>query len=153
MTVEQELEIAEDIMARPVEPIPYKRYVQIYKAAAKRYGFAEDWYVLAAVGRAESNHGENMGPSSAGAMGPMQFLPSTWKQYGLDGNGDGEANIMDPEDAIPAAASYLEVGGAPEDWYAALYTYNHAGWYVREVLGIAESYRRQAGDEGVEPYV
>jgi peptidoglycan hydrolase CwlO-like protein len=153
VTVEQELEIAEDIMARPVEPIPYKRYVQIYKAAAKRYGFAEDWYVLAAVGRAESNHGENMGPSSAGAMGPMQFLPSTWKQYGLDGNGDGEANIMDPEDAIPAAASYLEVGGAPEDWYAALYTYNHAGWYVQEVLGIAESYRRQAGDEGVEPYV
>lgn len=153
LTVEQELEIVQDIIARPVEPIPYKRYVQIYKAAAKRYGFAEDWYVLAAVGRAESNHGENMGPSGAGAMGPMQFLPSTWEQYGADGNGDGEANIMDPEDAIPAAASYLEVGGAPEDWYAALYTYNHAGWYVREVLGIAESYRRQAGDEGVEPYV
>ena len=77
MTVEQDLEIAEDIMARPVQPMPYKRYVQIYKAAAKRYGFAEDWYVLTAVGSAESNHGENMGPSSAGAIGPMQFLPST----------------------------------------------------------------------------
>ena len=49
-------------MARPVQPIPYKRYVQIYKAAAKWYGFAEDWYVLAAVGSAESNHGENMAP-------------------------------------------------------------------------------------------
>jgi soluble lytic murein transglycosylase-like protein len=153
VSVEQELEIAEDIMARPAQPIPYKRYVQIYRAGAKRYGFAEDWYVLAAVGSAESNHEENMGPSSAGAMGPMQFLPSTWEQYGLDGNRDGEANIMNPEDAIPAAASYLEVGGAPEDWYAALYTYNHAGWCVREVLGIAESYRRQAGDEGVDPYV
>jgi membrane-bound lytic murein transglycosylase B len=127
-------------MARPVRPIPYKRYVQIYKAAAKWYGFAEDWYVLAAVSSAESNHGENMGPSSAGAMSPMQFLPSTWEQYGLDGNRDGEANIMDPENVIPVAASYLEVGGAPEDWYAALYTYNHA-------------YRRQAGDEGVDPYV
>ena len=150
---EQELQIAgEDIVAREVEPIPYERYVQIYKAAAKRYGFAEDWYVLAAVGQAESNHGENMGPSSAGAMGPMQFLPSTWTQYGVDGNGDGEANIMDPEDAIPAAASYLKAGGAPEDWYAALYTYNHAGWYVREVLGIAETYRQQAGDDEVEPY-
>src|SRR5215210_60024 len=151
---EQEREIAqEDIVARPVEEIPYDRYVQLYKAAAKRYGFTEDWFVLAAVGKVESNHGANMGPSSAGAMGPMQFLPSTWQEYGTDGNGDGEANIMDPEDAIPAAASYLKAGGAPGDWYAALYTYNRAGWYVREVLGIAETYRRQAGDDEVEPYV
>jgi len=151
---EQEREIAqEDIVARPVEEIPYDRYVQIYKAAAKRYGFTEDWFVLAAVGKVESNHGANMGPSSAGAMGPMQFLPSTWQEYGTDGNGDGEANIMDPEDAIPAAASYLKAGGAPGDWYAALYTYNRAGWYVREVLGIAETYRRQAGDDEVESYV
>ena len=140
-------------MVRPVEPIPYERFVQIYKAAAKRYGFAKDWYVLAAVGKVESNHGQNMGPSSAGAMGPMQFLPSTWREYGVDGNGDGEANIMDPEDAIPAAADYLEASGAPEDWYAALYTYNRAGWYVREVLGVAEGYRRLAKDDRVEPYV
>lgn len=153
-TQEQELRIAsEDIVAREVEPIPYKRYVQIYKAAAKRYEFAEDWYVLAAVGQVESNHGENMGPSSAGAIGPMQFLPSTWMEYGVDGNRDGEANIMDPEDAIPAAASYLRDSGAPEDWYSALYTYNRAGWYVREVLGIADAYRQQAGDDEVEPYV
>src|SRR5215210_2192569 len=149
---EQELQIAqEDIVARPVEEISRERYVQIYKAAAKRYEFPEDWYVLAAVGKVESDHGENMGPSSAGAMGPMQFLPSTWAQYGVDGNGDGEANIMDPEDAIPAAASYLVAGGAPDDWYAALYTYNRAGWYVREVLGIAEAYRRQSGDDEVDP--
>jgi soluble lytic murein transglycosylase-like protein len=85
-----------------------------------------------------------MGPSSAGAMGPMQFLPSTWAQYGVDGNGD-------PEDAIPAAASYLVVGGAPDDWYAALYTYNRAGWYVRKVLGVAEANKRQASDDEVEP--
>jgi membrane-bound lytic murein transglycosylase B len=150
---ERELEIARnDIVARPVEPIPYERYVQIYKASAKRYGFAKDWYVLAAVGKVESNHGENMGPSSAGAMGPMQFLPSTWKEYGVDGNRDGVANIMDPEDATPAAAAYLKVGGAPKDWYAALYTYNRAGWYVREVLSVAESYRRLAKDDEAEPY-
>jgi len=149
---EQEFQIAqEEIVAVPVEEIPYERYVQIYKAAAKRYQFAEDWYVLAAVGKVESDHGQNMGPSSAGAMGPMQFLPSTWAQYGVDGNGDGEANIMDPEDAIPSAASYLVAGGAPDDWYAALYTYNRAGWYVREVLGVAEAYKRQAGDDEVEP--
>ena len=150
---ERELEIAQsDIVARPVGPIPYERYVQIYKASAKRYGFTKDWYVLAAVGKVESNHGENMGPSSAGAMGPMQFLPSTWKEYGVDGNRDGVANIMDPEDAIPAAAAYLKVGGAPKDWYAALYTYNRAGWYVREVLSVAESYRRLAKDDEIEPY-
>lgn len=148
---EQEFQIAqEEIVAVPVEEIPYERYVQIYKAAAKRYRFAEDWYVLAAVGKVESDHGQNMGPSSAGAMGPMQFLPSTWAQYGVDGNGDGEANILDPEDAIPAAASYLVVGGAPDDWYAALYTYNRVGWYVRKVLGVAEAYKRQAGGDEVE---
>jgi soluble lytic murein transglycosylase-like protein len=151
---EEELGIAsEDIVAREVEPIPYERYVQIYKAAAKRYGFAENWHVLAAVGYVESNHGENIGPSSAGAIGPMQFLPSTWTQYGVDGNRDGDANIMDPEDAIPAAANYLKLGGAPEDWYAALYTYNHVGRYVREVLGVAEAYRQQAADEEIESYV
>ncbi len=151
---EQEFLVAnEDIVAREVAPIPYERYVQIYKTAAKRYSFKEDWHVLAAVGGVESDHGQNVGPSSAGAMGPMQFLPSTWTEYGVDGNGDGEANIMDPEDAIPAAASYLQSGGAPEDWYAALYTYNHAGWYVREVLGVAEIYRQQAGDDEIEPYV
>jgi hypothetical protein len=150
---ERELQIAsEDIVARQVEPIPYERYVQIYKASAKRYGFADDWYVLAAVGKVESNHGENMGPSGAGAMGPMQFLPSTWQEYGVDGNGVGEANIMDPEDAIPSAASYLKFGGAPKDWYKALYTYNRAGWYVREVLRIAEVYRQRDGGEEVEPY-
>lgn len=152
VTPEQEFEIARrDIVASPVEELSRKRYVQIYKAAAKRYGFAEDWYVLAAVGKVESNHGENMGPSSAGAMGPMQFLPSTWAQYGVDGNGDGEANIMDPEDAIPSAASYLVAGGAPDDWYAALFTYNRAGWYVREVLGIAEKYKQQAEDDDENP--
>jgi soluble lytic murein transglycosylase-like protein len=152
-TRDQELEIAQDdIVARPVEPIPYARYVQIYKASAKRYGFADDWYVLAAVGKVESNHGKNMGPSGAGAMGPMQFLPSTWKEYGIDGNGDGVANIMDPEDAVPAAAAYLKAGGAPHDWYAALYTYNRAGWYVRKVLSVAEGYSQLAKDTGVEPY-
>ena len=149
-----ELRIArEDIVAEPVEEISKKQYRNLYRKSARQYGFGEDWYVLAAVGKVESNHGESMGPSSAGAMGPMQFLPSTWETAGVDGNGDGVANIMDPRDAIPAAARYLEAGGAPEDWYSALFTYNHADWYVVKVLGVAEGYRRLAKDDAVAPYV
>ncbi len=141
------------IVAREVEPIPYREYVKLYRESAEKYGFGEDWYILAAVGKVESNHGTNLGPSSAGAMGPMQFLPSTWETSGVDGNGDGVANIMDPEDAIPAAARYLKAGGAPRDWYRALYTYNHADWYVKKVLAVAEVYRRMAKDTSVGPYV
>jgi peptidoglycan hydrolase CwlO-like protein len=149
-----ELRIArEEIVAEPVEQISKKGYRKLYRKSAEQYGFGEDWYVLAAVGKVESNHGESMGPSSAGAMGPMQFLPSTWETAGVDGNGDGVANIMDPRDAIPAAARYLEVGGAPQDWYRAIFTYNHADWYVAKVLGVAEGYRRLAKDDTVEPYI
>jgi peptidoglycan hydrolase CwlO-like protein len=149
-----ELRIArQQIVAEPVEPISRKGYRKLYRRSAEQYGFGEDWYVLAAVGKIESNHGESMGSSSAGAMGPMQFLPSTWETAGVDGDGDGVANIMDPRDAIPAAARYLESGGAPEDWYAALFTYNHADWYVVKVLGVAEGYRRLAKDNTVGPYV
>jgi len=148
-----ELEVArEEIVAEPVGPISKAQYVRLYKESARKYGFGEDWYVLAAVGKVESNHGENMGPSSAGALGPMQFLPSTWEASGVDGNGDGVANIMDPADAIPAAAGYLKEGGAPQDWYRALYSYNHADWYVKKVLAVAEGYRRLAGDNTVGPY-
>lgn len=150
---ERELRIArEDIAARPVGRISKDEYKRLYKVSAARYGFREDWYVLAAVGWVESQHGDNMGPSSAGAMGPMQFLPSTWEVSGIDGNRDGVANIMDPEDAIPAAARYLKAGGAPRDWRAALYTYNHAEWYVEKVLDSAERYRNLAKDNRVGPY-
>lgn len=150
---EVEAEIArDDIVVEPVD-LPVDTYMKLYKKAAADYGFARDWYVLAAVGEIESNHGENMGPSTSGALGPMQFLPSTWKYAGVDGNGDGEANIMDPRDAIPAAARYLQVGGAPDDWYAALYSYNHADWYVDQVLAVAEGYRQANGDTKTAPYV
>lgn len=150
---EEELRIArEEIVAEPVEELPLSGYRRLYKQAAEDYGFGPDWYVLMAVGKVESNHGENMGPSSAGAMGPMQFMPSTWETAGVDGNGDGVPNIMDPEDAIPAGAKYLADNGAPEDWYAALFAYNGAGWYVREVLEVAEQYRLLAGDDSVGPY-
>jgi Transglycosylase SLT domain len=155
ITRRHELRVArEEIVAeQPVEPPSKEEYMRLYRKSARQYGFGEDWYVLAAVGKVESNHGESMSPSSVGAMGPMQFLPSTWETAGVDGNGDGVANIMDPEDAIPAAARYLQGGGAPRDWYRALFTYNHADWYVVKVLGVAEGYRRLAHDDSVEPYI
>ena len=76
------------------------------------------------MGKADSYHGANTGLSRAGAMGPMQFLPSTWETSGVDGN--GVANIIDPRDAIPAAARYRKMGGGAEDWNRALFCYNHA---------------------------
>jgi peptidoglycan hydrolase CwlO-like protein len=153
-SVSYELGLARDhIAATDVDPISRKRYMQLYRASASKYGFGPDWYILSAVGKVESDHGANMGPSRAGALGPMQFMPSTWEYSGVDGNGDGPANIMDPEDAIPAAAGYLEDGGAPRDWYRALYSYNHADWYVKKVLAVAEAYRRLAKDDTVGPYI
>jgi soluble lytic murein transglycosylase-like protein len=150
---EKEAEIARDeIVVEPVD-LPVGTYMKLYKKAAADYGFTGDWYVIAAIGEVESSHGEDMGPSTSGALGPMQFLPSTWKYAGVDGNGDGEANIMDPRDAIPAAAGYLQAGGAPDDWYAALYSYNHADWYVDQVLAVAESYRQADGDTKTAPYI
>lgn len=90
-----------------------------------------DTYSLAR-GKAESYHGANTGPSRAGAMGPMQFLPLAWETSGVDGNGvaniNGVAKIMDPRDAIPAAARYLKMGGARGLVQGALLLepYNHA---------------------------
>ncbi len=101
------------------------------------------WGVLAGIGQVETNHGQNTAVSSAGAMGPMQFLPSTWAIYGVDGNGDGKADILNQVDAVYTAARYLcaSGGGNPTTLYQAIFSYNHADWYVREVLGLAAQYR------------
>ena len=70
----------------------------------------------------------------------MQFIPSTWACYGVDANGDGVRDPYNPEDAIYAAASYLSAAGMPADTYGAIYAYNHADWYVEEVLANAACY-------------
>jgi hypothetical protein len=98
------------------------------------------WPVLAAIAKVESGFGTNTGVSTAGAEGYCQFLPSTWKAYGVDGNGDGIADPYDFRDCIPAAASYLLANGAPADLRAALYAYNHSWKYVDTVLGYAAAY-------------
>jgi hypothetical protein len=116
--------------------------VPIYESAARRYRLGERGVpVLAAINKIESGFGHNLGPSSAGAYGWMQFMPATWAAYGVDADGDGTSDPADPDDAIHAAARYLSAAGAPRSWYRAIFAYNHADWYVRDVLAQADAYQ------------
>jgi hypothetical protein len=115
--------------------------IPIYQRAAAVYGLgAQGASVLAAINGIETAFGTNLNVSSAGAVGWMQFMPETWVGYGVDANGDGVKDPFDPEDAIFAAAGYLRASGAPADWYGAVFAYNHADWYVAEVLANAQCY-------------
>jgi membrane-bound lytic murein transglycosylase B len=132
---------------RPEQVTAYRgkprTYLELYQHSA-RYCPGLRWQVLAAIGQIESGHGRNMGPSSAGALGPMQFMPATWAYSGVDGDGDGKADIMNPYAAVPAAALYLCRAGAAngeQGLYDAIFAYNHADWYVKKVLDLAARYR------------
>ncbi len=116
----------------------------IYQACGTQYGIP--WEVLAAINKIETNFGTNMGPSTAGAIGWMQFLPSSWETYGLDANGDGRRDPYNPVDAICAAAHLLKVSGGDSDLYQAIFSYNHADWYVQEVLATARAYGKLPPD-------
>jgi hypothetical protein len=119
-------------------------YLQLFQDSAEKYCPGLSWTVLAAIGQIESADGTNDGPSTAGALGPMQFLPSTWAIWGIDGFGQtGTPNIMNPYDAVPSAASLLCADGAASGGAAladAIFDYNHANWYVSEVLSLAAEY-------------
>jgi soluble lytic murein transglycosylase-like protein len=115
--------------------------IPIYRRASATYGLGPQGpSVLAAINEVETAFGTNLNVSSAGAVGWMQFMPETWTRYGVDANGDGVADPYNPEDAIFAAASYLSAAGMPADTYNAIYSYNHADWYVAEVLANAQCY-------------
>jgi hypothetical protein len=115
--------------------------IPIYQRASAAYGLGPQGAgVLAAINGIETAFGTNLNVSSAGAVGWMQFMPETWAGYGVDANGDGVADPFNPEDAIFAAASYLRAAGMPADTYGAIYAYNHADWYVAEVLANAQCY-------------
>jgi hypothetical protein len=116
----------------PAEPA--ERLLSYYRQAQRRFGVR--WEVLAAVNFVETAFGKVRSPSTAGAQGPMQFLPSTWRTYGLGGN------IYDPHDSILGAANYLRASGAPGNLRQALYAYNHSKLYVEAVLAYARVMRR-----------
>jgi hypothetical protein len=104
----------------------------IYQAAGIQYDVP--WQVLAGINEIETDYGRNLSTSSAGAVGWMQFLPETWKTWGVDANGDGIADPYNPVDAIFSAARYLHAAGASRNINTAIFAYNHANWYVQSVL-------------------
>jgi membrane-bound lytic murein transglycosylase B len=105
-----------------------------YEEAQRRFGIP--WHVLAAVNLVETNFNRNRNVSTSGAQGPMQFLPSTWRGYGLGGD------IRDPRDAILGAANYLRASGGRTNLRRALFAYNHSGLYVDAVLLLAGRIRK-----------
>jgi murein DD-endopeptidase MepM/ murein hydrolase activator NlpD len=124
--------------------LPFPVLHGLWQQAGATYGI--QWQVLAAINKVESNFGRNMGPSSAGAIGWMQFMPSTWVRWGTDADGDGVADPWNPQDAIFSAARYLAAAGGRTDISRGIFAYNHAQWYVDEILGLARLY----GQNGVD---
>jgi membrane-bound lytic murein transglycosylase B len=119
---------------RAAEPEPAERLRAYYDRAQRRFGVG--WHVLAAVNFVETGFGRLRNMSTAGARGPMQFMPATWRAYGLGGD------IDDPRDAILGAANYLHANGAPGSYRRALLHYNRSRHYVEAVLRFARRIRR-----------
>ena len=115
-------------------PTPRDELRAWYAQAQRRFGVR--WQVLAAINFIESNFGRLRNVSSAGAIGPMQFIPQTWRAYGLGGN------VRDPHDAILGAANYLHANGAPGHEADAIFHYNPSPLYVRAVRSYARAMTR-----------
>ena len=105
-----------------------------YRRAQRRFGVGV--HVLAAVNFVETGFNKLRNNSSSGAQGPMQFIPSTWKAYGMGGD------VRDPHDAIHGAANYLRASGAPRSYRRALHAYNPSALYVNAVLRFARHIAR-----------
>jgi soluble lytic murein transglycosylase-like protein len=117
---------------RIVDPAPVDELMGYYKAAEAEFGV--HWSYLASINLIETRMGRIRGISSAGALGPMQFMPATWAAY-------GEGDVHSDKDAIRAAARYLKASGAPGDMVKAIWHYNHSYKYVRAVMHYADVMR------------
>lgn len=138
-------------------------FIKIYQEAGEKYGV--NWILLAAIHKVETNFSRNLSVSSAGAIGHTQFMKCTWvgwsypscssapkavytnpeiiKQYGgygVDGNNNGKADPYEIEDSIYATAKYLSANMGGGDIRQAIFAYNHADWYVSEVMKYFELY-------------
>ena len=144
------VQLGPELLVPPAAPqqLALEDLQQLWSDAGTAYGIP--WQVLAAINKIESNFGQNMGPSSAGAIGWMQFLPSTWHRWGVDADGDGVANPWNAADAIYSAARYLAAAGGQTDIARGLFAYNHAHWYVQDVLELAQTYGE--GGVALPPY-
>ncbi len=128
-----------------VQPsLTYPELEALWRSAGSAYGIP--WEVLAAINKIESNFGRNMGPSSAGAVGWMQFMPDTWLRWGTDGDGDRIADPWDPQDGVYSAARYLAAAGGMADLRRSIFAYNHAEWYVDDVLELAAVFGQGGGE-------
>lgn len=135
---------ASDIKAAQMIPA---KYLPMYEAAGEKYGV--DWSVLASIHKIETQFsGINLMVSTAGAIGHMQFMPATFKSYGVDGNGNGTISAWEVEDAIFSAANYLAASGYKQDPKKAVWAYNHADWYVEEVLSVAATFKASFTSSG-----
>jgi len=129
-----------------------QEFVSYYAEAARRYELgARGPAILASIHNHETAFGTNQGPSSAGAVGHMQFMPATWRAYGIDADHDGTADPHNAADAIHAAANYLHASGAPTNWAGAIFSYNHADWYVRMILDTADGYQGLCNQTVITP--
>lgn len=129
------------IELKPGQVVPFE-YLPYYQAAAERFGV--DWFVLAAIHEIETSYSTHPSMlSTAGAVGHMQFLPSTFEAYAIDGNGDGQKSPWNVQDAIFTAANYLASSGYEKNVRKAIWHYNHAEWYVNKVLATSERIRGQ----------
>lgn len=121
---------------------PPARLLPIYQGATERYKLGPRGpSILASINFHETSFGTNTNNTTgSGAMGWMMFMPETWEAYGVDANGDGVKDPYNPWDAIFAAARYLHASGAPGNWHDAIFAYNHAEWYVQDVLESAQKF-------------
>jgi transglycosylase-like protein with SLT domain len=120
---------------RIVDPAPLEDLRRYYREAEAEFGVP--WSYLASIHLVETRMGRIRGTSTAGAQGPMQFIPSTWAAY-------GEGDINSDRDSIRAAARYLKANGAPANLANALFRYNQSQRYVRAVTAYAEVMRADA---------